>query len=244
MLTDLLVTRLPNGVTNQAPSSIFASVPFPLALNYHVFDEDFYTYTASQWTVTETQSGATQGVANPGNGGILALVNSAADDDLNAIQRVAGGISGESWLLDPDKKFFASFRFNVDDATDSDIVIGLQITDTTPLAVSDGIFLRKSDGDATLQLVAVKDSVEKTLNLVDLEDALITDDMTQVDLFYDGQGSSGRLYAAVNGTVVGYMEPGASFPDDEALTVSIAVQNGEAAAKTLWVDRFYFGQEI
>lgn len=252
-MNNLQVTRYPNGVVNQAENTIFGGqLPFPINLEQRVFDDDFYTYTAAQWTVTETQAGATQALLNPGDGGLLALVNSAADNDLNAIQRVAAGISGESWgPLLPGKRLWARFRIGVSDATDSDWVAGLQITDVTPLAVSDGIFFRKADDGTSIVLVCVKDAAETTLAVgtclaATVSAAGVQANFMNLDFFWDGQGATaGRLYAALNGVVAGYIEPGAaSFPDDEALTLSFAIQNGAAAAKTMWLDRALVIQDM
>lgn len=241
MFTDLTVTRFPNGINNVDVSSIFNSLKIPSPLGYNIFDENFYEYTAAQWTVTETQAGATQGLID-GNGGVLSLVNSAADNDLNAIQRIAAGISAESWLLDPAKKFFMRCRVNINNITLSDMIMGLQITDATPLAVSDGLFFRKSEGSATVNLVAVKNAVEAVLAVGSI---VIAPTYTDLDLFWDGQGvTDGRLYGALNGTIAGYIQPGASFPDDEPLTISLAVQNGSAAARTMNIDRVFIAQEI
>lgn len=241
-LNNISLTRFPNGVTNQAENTIFGgALPFPYWTNYRVFDEDFYEYIAAQWTVTETQAGATQGLVD-GNGGVLSLVNSAADNDLNAIQRIAAGVSAESWQLDPVKKLFMRCRVNVNNITLSDMIMGLQITDTTPLAVSDGLFFRKSEGAATVNMVAVKDSVEATLALGSI---VIAPTFTDLDLYWDGGGvANGRLYGALNGTIAGFIQPGVSFPDDEPLTVSLAVQNGSAAARTMQIDRVLIIQEV
>lgn len=251
-LNSLSVTRLPNGIVNQGENTIFGgSLPFPWNFDHRVFDDEFYTFTAAQWTVTETQAGATQAIANPGDGGLVALVNSAADNDLNAIQRVAAGVTGESWTLNPAKKLWGRFVIAASEATLIDWVAGLQITDATPLAVSDGLFFRKPEAGTAISLVAVKDSVESLLAVgtalgtgaVGATGAL-TGAMT-LDFFWDGQGATnGRLYAGYQGSVVGFSQPGVSFPDDEALTLSFAVQNGSAAARTLWIDRALVIQEI
>lgn len=252
-LNSLSVTRFSGGVTNQPESSIFGGqLPFPVNLGQRVFDDDFYTFTAAQWTVTETQAGATQAIANPGNGGLLALVNSAADNDLNAVQRVAAGVSAESWgPLDPAKRFWARFIIGASEATLMDWVVGLQITDATPLAVSDGFFFRKSEATTAINLVACKNATESLLSvgvaLASTVDAAgVQANFMTLDMFWDGQGvTNGRLYAAYQGTVVGVSQPGAaSFCDDEALTLSFAIQNGSAAARTGWLDRALIIQEI
>lgn len=247
------VTRFPNGVNNQPENSVFGGqLPFPINLGFRVFDDDFYEFFSTQWTVTETQAGATQAIANPGDGGLVALVNTAADNDLNAIQRVAAGVTAESWTLNPLKRLWARFIIAASEATLIDWVAGLQITDATPLAVTDGLFFRKSEATTAINLVSVKDSTESLLSIgvalgtgaVGATGAL-TGAMT-LDFFWDGQGTTnGRLYAAYQGTVVGVSQPGvASFPDDEALTLSFAVQNGSAAARTMWLDRALVIQEV
>lgn len=251
-INSLTVTRFPNGVNNQPENSVFGGqLPFPINLGFRTFDEDFYDFTAGQWTITETQAGATQAIANPGDGGLVALVNSAADNDLNAIQRVAANVTGESWTINPLKRLWA--RFIVAASTDTliDWICGLQITDATPLAVSDGIFFRKPEATTAISLVAVKGAVESLLAVgVALGTGAIgatgalTGAMT-LDFFWDGLGTTnGRLYAAYQGAVVGFSQPGVSFPDTEALTLSFAVQNGSAVARTMWLDRALVIQEI
>lgn len=252
-LNSLNVTRFPNGITNQGENTIFGGqLPFPVNLGQRVFEDDFYTFTAAQWTVTETQAGATQAIANPGNGGLIALVNTAADNDLNAIQRVAAGVTAESWgPLDPTKRLWARFQIGCSENNLADFVAGLQITDATPLAVSDGIYFRKSEGTTTIALVAAKDNVENQLAVgaalnSTVSAAGVQANFMTLDFFWDGLGlTNGRLYAAYQGTVIGNSTPGAaSFCDDEALTLSFAVQNGSAAARTMWIDRALVIQEI
>jgi hypothetical protein len=65
----------------------------------------------------------------------------------------------------------------------------------------------------------------------------------RLQAFYDGQGSDGRLYGALDGAIGSFSEPDVSFPDDEELTISFAVRAGEAAAKTLTLDRIVTIQE-
>ena len=49
-------------------------------------------------------------------------------------------------------------RFKLSDATQSDALVGLAITDTTAIdGVTDGIFFTKDDGDTNLDFVVEKD---------------------------------------------------------------------------------------
>ena len=140
-------TRLPSGINNQAASSLFANFPIPTANSLLTSFNDYFTYTAGDWVVTETQAGATQALT-AGSGGWLLLTNSAADDDLVALQKTPAMLD-----LSSTKQAWFSSRFKVSDATQSDVVIGMQVVDTTPLDVTDGIYFLKSDGAATVNIV-------------------------------------------------------------------------------------------
>lgn len=223
-------TRFPNGVTNVGEDSLFAAMGQLAPTKFHTYWEDFDYYTAANWTVTETQAGATQALAD-GDGGLLLLTNSAADDDLCALQKV-----GESYRFAAGKQLFFEARFKVSDATQSDIVMGLQITDTTPLDVSDGVFFIKPDGAATVNFLVEKNNTATTASAV----ATMADDtFIRLGFWYDGVAS---VYYFVNG-VLGGKSATTNLVDDEDLTVSFAIQNGEAAAKTMTVDYIFVAKE-
>jgi hypothetical protein len=120
-LIDNLVTRLPGGITNVAADSIFNSLKKPFPMLYHEFLDDFNDFVPTAWTVTETQAGATQ-ATSVGDGGLLLLTNSAADNDINQVQKAAG-----SFLPVVGKKFFMDCKFQLSDATQSDFAIGIQL---------------------------------------------------------------------------------------------------------------------
>lgn len=204
----------------------FASRPDPTQVVE--FFEDFMAFQAGDWTVTETQASATQARIDR-HGGWIALANSAADDDLNAIQHAF-----ESIRFAPGRKAWFECRFEVSHATESDVVIGLLIRDTTPLDVTDGVFFIKADGAATVQFVAEKDSNQSTVSAVA---TLVADTPVRLGFFYDGRGEF-RVFR--DGLHVGSVTPGANLCDDEDLTFSIALQNGDANARTLRVDYLHF----
>lgn len=232
-MANLLVTRFPNGVTNVAENDLFCNLAMPDPTQYHTYFDDFDTYTAAQWTVTETSATATQALAD-GDGGWLLLTNSTEDDSLNALQKV-----GESFLMESGKQAFFKARFKVSDATQSDVVIGLQITDATPLDVSDGIYFLKSDGAATVDLVCRKNATTGS-NTATAVATLSDDTFVTLGWYYDGQGN---LTYSVNNSVTGSMSASSSYLPDTELTVSFAIQNGAAAAKTMTVDYIYAAKQ-
>ena len=226
----MTTTRFPNGVTNVGEQSLFAELGQPAATLYHTYFEDFDYYTAADWTVTETQAGATQALTD-GDGGLLLITNTAADNDLVSLQKV-----GESFRFASGKPLFFEARFKVSDATQSDVVIGLQITDTTPLDVTDGVFFIKADGAATVDFLVEKNNTATTASAM----ATIADDTyIRLGFYYDGVSA---VQYFVNGSIAGSSVT-TNLPDDEDMTITIAIQNGEAAAKTMTVDYVYVAKE-
>ena len=223
-------TRFPNGVTNASEDSLFAQLGQPAATEFHTYFEDFDYYAAADWTVTETQAGATQALAD-GDGGLLLLTNTAADNDLVSLQKV-----GESFRFATGKKLFFEARFKVSDATQSDVVIGLQITDTTPLDVTDGVFFIKADGAATVNFRVEKNNTATTASSIA---TMANDTYIRLGFYYDGVSA---VQYFVNGTYTGSSVT-TNLPDDEDLTVTFAIQNGEAVAKTMTVDYIYVAKE-
>ena len=229
-MADLLVTRFPNGVTNVGEDSPFADLAMPAPTRFHTYFEDFDYYAAGDWTVTETDAGATQALTD-GDGGLLLITNTAADNDLVSLQK-----KGESFRFASGKKLFFEARFKVSDATQSDVVIGLQITDTTPLDVTDGVFFIKADGAATVNLLVEKNNTATTTSSVA---TMANDTFIRLGFYYDGASA---IEYSVDGVVTGTSVT-TNLPDDEDMTVTIAIQNGEAAAKTMTVDYVFVAKE-
>lgn len=228
-------TNFPFGLNNITRQNILGELKHLDPTQLHTFFNDFDNYIASNWIVTETQASATQALTDA-DGGVLLLTNSAADDDLNALQKV-----GESFRFQAGKKSFFKARFAVSDATQSDFVMGLQITDTTPLAVTDGVYFRKDDGDANLDFVVVKDSTASTATAIT---TVANNTYITVGFYYNGVDEV--VYAAStnsnNPTVLGKLAT-TNLPDDEDLTISFGIQNGEAVAKTMSIDYIFAAQE-
>lgn len=226
-------TRFPGGVTTAAKSTTLGQFGLPDPTGWHTFFDDFDRYAAAEWVVTETQAGATQALTDA-DGGVLLLTNSAADDDLNALQKV-----GESFLMEAGKKAFFRARFKVSDATQSDFIMGLQITDTTPLAVSDGIWFQKDDGDANLDVYCGKSAGAGTTSATAIH-TVVADTYLNVGWYYDGKGS---LLYFVNNAHKGTLDASSTFLPDTELTISFGIQNGEAVAKTMSVDFIFAAKE-
>lgn len=205
--------------------------------DWHEWFNDFDFYLATDWVITETGSG-TRAISQA-KGGILLITNAAADDDANFLQKrdVASGQVAEHFKWVSGKRMYFGARFKVSDATQSDFVMGLQITDTTPLAVSDGIYFRKDDGDNDLDCIVIKDSTS-TGSLAPSSKINLADDTYYVmEWYYDGKtaANGGMIQFFVDGVNVGNVDLD-NVNDDEEMCVSFGIQNGEAVAKSMSLD--------
>lgn len=228
-----VVTRFQYGVTNVGQDALFADMVQPDPTLFHQYFNDFDTYAAGDWVVTETDSNATEALT-AGDGGLLLITNTAADNDLVAMQKTPAAFS-----LTAGKKSFFRARFKVSDATQSDLVIGLQVVDTTPLDVTDGIYFLKADGATGISVICRKNATTGSTKADDIA-TLADDTFITLGWYYDGQGT---LAYEVNGNVVGSLVATSAYLPDSNVTVSFAIQNGEGVAKTMTVDYVYAAKE-
>jgi len=222
-----MTTHFTSGVTNVGTDSTLGKLKAPAPHKYHQYFNDFDTYLASDWTITTTEDGtgsASEALAD-GDGGVLLVTNAAGDNDHDFFQLVKEGFKFESG-----KQIGFHVRFKTNDATQTDIVAGLQLTDTSPLDVTDGVFFLKEDGAATISFIVEKDSTQSTLTL---PNSLADDTFMTLGFIYDPKDQKFHVFQnnVLAGTVVS-----TNAPDDEELTLSFGIQNGAAAAKTLSVD--------
>lgn len=227
------VTQFPNGAGTVADNSPWTAFKRPLPTQYHTYFNDFDTFTVAEWTITTTEAGAgsaTEALTD-GDGGLLLVTNDDADNDNDFFQKV-----GESFKFESGKKLFFEARFKTSDATQSDIVMGLQITDTSPLDVTDGVFFIKADDAATVDFRVEKDNTATTSSAVA---TMANDTFIRLGFYYNGVDA---VYPIVNGVPSAKLAT-TNLPDDEDLTVSFGIQNGAAAAKTLTVDYIWVSKE-
>ena len=227
-------TRFTSGVGTATKTSNTGYYGMPDPTKWITYFNDFTEYVSGDWTITTTEAGsgaATEALASTSAGGLLLITNDDADNDLDFFN-----LKTEAFKFVAGKKTFFKARFAVSDATQSDFVMGLQITDTTPLAVSDGVYFMKDDGDASLDFHVEKDGSDTTASAI----STVSDDtFLIVGFFYDGKSAIEYYVDDVKlGTSVT-----TNLPDDEELAVSFGIQNGAAAAKTMTVDYIFVSQE-
>jgi hypothetical protein len=179
------------------------------------------------WLATLVEAGAgetTVALKAGADSGALVITADANEDDGANVQML-----GEAFKLASGKPLYFGIKFQVSEATQSDFLLGLTITDNDALgAVTDGIYFRKVDGSTTCNLVLEKDSAETeaaALTVVAATDYVL-------EFYFDGTNVS----FWVNG-VEGTRPAVTNLPDDEWLSPIMHFLNGAAGAdKNLEVD--------
>lgn len=230
-------TRFPNGVSTNKRSEPLGMFGMPDPTEWHVWFDDFDNFEADQWVITRVGTTPTE-VSTSADGGVLLMTMAGTDDSSSSLQWSGDDNAGvnETFKFDLGKQLFFKSRFRVSDATQSDFVIGLQITDTTPLDVSDGVFFKKDDGDANLDFHVEKNNTATDALAIH---TVVANTFLTVAFYYDGVSS---VKAYVNNVQVANLAT-TNLVDDEELTISLHMQNGEAVAKTMSVDFIFVAKE-
>ena len=222
-------TNLYPGVSTSS-AGLGLDMPLFNPVDQAVFFDDFFKYlpSATDWVLTETQAGATQALAS-GQGGRLLFTNSAADNDLVSIQHAS-----TCFALAAGKRVWMQTRFQISDATQTDVFIGLAATDTSPIATvpSDFVAFTKDDEATTLNLKSAGSSTP-ILSLTSQGTFTAATDIT-AGFFYDGVS---KLFVYVNNVLVSTTTAAfASLFPSAVMSPIIALQNGDAVARTMNID--------
>jgi hypothetical protein len=204
--------------------------------DYFEFFNDFVRptdYDTNDWTLTTTEAGAGSATEAIGNlaGGVLVITNDAADNDADFFQstkEVFKFVSGKALEFEA--------RFKILEVLQCDFIMGLAITDTTPLDATDGIFFIKEDGEATFDFKVVKNSTATTKAgdaTTNPAQTLVADTYIKVGFYYDGVDDNIDIF--INDVRVGSAAI-TNAPDDEELAITFGLQNGEAVANVMSVD--------
>lgn len=229
--------RMTAGVSTANRGTTLFNYPRPDPTKVYEYFDDFEIYVSGDWTRTAVGAGTSALAADEPFGALL-LTNAAADND--SIQHQ---LTTENFTLTAGKKAWFKARFKVSDATQSDFLIGLAVLDTTLMGstdgdgVTDGIFFSKDDGDTSLDFQCQKDATTGQLRAAAI--ATVTTAYTTVGFEYDGLR---YIKYFVNDVHIGTMNltsTQATYLPDTPVTVSFAMQNGEAVAKTMHVDYIF-----
>ena len=226
-------THFTGGVSNVTSGNPLYEFGMLDPTKYHVFWDDFDTTPiAAQWTLTATSVGAgTSAITVPDADGGLARITTAANENDGIF---AEWIS-ETFKLEDGKKTFLKTRISVGDAIQSDWVVGLHSTDTTPQDATMRFLFESVDASA-----AVYFNVDD--NTTDTDSATIAtmadDTFITLAAYWDGIDAI-KVYA--NDVLVDTMSsidvPGAE------MAVGFGYLNGAAGAETTDVDYILVAKE-
>lgn len=227
-------TRFPSGLTNVTEQHPFGYYPNVDALKSHQYVNDFDNFTAANWTITKTGTGTTAIIA--GDGGLLALTNTAASGDLIELQ-----LPFATYSFTAGRRMIYKALVQVDDATNAEFFLGLQNTNTDATAATDGAYFHKASGGTSIDFVTVSGSTVTTIAAVATMTAAT---LTSLAFFYDGK-SEIRIYYNSNqvstqptiAAPLGYTlnNPTTALPTGN-MNITTMIKNGTAAARTLTVD--------
>lgn len=232
-------SRFPSGVTNSRASADMGSLPFPDPTKYVTWFDDFHDYDAAQWVITTVEAGgasATEAVSSV-DGGVLVITNDENDTDADYLQwaGVTGTSVVETFKFVAGKKLWFKARWKLSAVVDLAAVIGLQITDTSPVDVTDGVFFIKADTSTTLNLLVEKNNTATTTAV----GTMAADTYVVTSFYYNGKDA---IEVFLNDVKVGTSAV-TNLPDDEDLTISFGILNGAAVAHAMSVDYIFVAKE-
>jgi len=192
---------------------------------------DFLIWDTDHWNITKVEAGYGDAAAALVNtrGGVLQVTNAGGDNDAYQAQ-----LKGEPFKLLTSKFTYFEVKFKCSEKTQVDLLFGLCITDTTLIAgMSDGVYWRKDDGDAYLDCVSIKDGEATEKEEIA---SIVADTWIRLGFYFDGYST---ITPFVNGTEYTSQNITTNLANDEELTPSFAIMNGEEAAKVLSLDYLF-----
>ncbi len=227
--------RLTAGVSTAVKGSPLFNYPCPDPFKVFTYANDFDNYVAGDWTVTAVGA-STAAITDAANGRLL-LTTAGAENDGVQLQKV-----GEAFLPVAGKKMWFEVKFKVSDATQSDFLFGVAVTDTAAIAasgdgVTDGIFFQKDDASTSVTLYCQKDTTTGQTSAASIA-TVVADTDLRLGFEYDG-GTAIKYF--VDGVHKGTLSltTAAGFLPDTECRVTMAFLTGAAAIITCSVDYIF-----
>ena len=217
-----VTTNLFSGMTNALLGTALETYIGMDPTTVHQYFNDFDVFTSGDWTNTATHTPTNQLVA--GNGGILELINSTTSADLDQLTLKVATFAFTAGL-----QLWFKTRFSIGDATNSEIILGLQNLNTNAFAATDGVWFQKNAAGTTGNILVAKSSTTTTSTQAL---TLVANTYANVGFYYDGAALNVYMNDVASGTVAVTNLPASSTN----LAVTMAVANGTAAGQTLLVD--------
>ncbi len=238
-------TAFPNGVSNCDPWQAMSQSGVPDPSFSQLYHNEFNTYTAADWTVSNVGVTPTNALVAE-VGGVLLNTTTAGATDSTYLQLTTAGFQ----LIVGTHHFFKC-RLKLSDATNSAAYAGLIMTSATPLSANDGLFFYKATGQKAWILRSIVGGVATDLALPAIA---VAANATYQELSFhvDPQGNVEAFFNPTTGAFTQVAVGGtrgrvASFNPtvtQALLAPSFGILNGAAAAKTLSVDYITVSSEL
>lgn len=221
------MTRFPNGLSTRKSTDPFGQYFHPDQTDEHRYIDDFNVFSATNWTTTVVGTSTPALVA--GDGGILGITTSATSADSTFMQKTIEGYSMETG-----KPAWFAARLQVSSLTTA-IVMGLQVTDTTPLDGTDGIYFLSTTATGAITGIVRKNATTGSASVAC--GTLVAATYTELAWYWDGKDTVAFYQDRVQkGSITGVA---VNYLPDTTMTISFGVQSNSATAKTMLIDYFY-----
>lgn len=222
-----------SGISNASRNSTLAAMGQLDPTKFLTYFDDFiHEPLSTEWTITATSAGSgTSAISTPDLDGGCARITTAANEDDGLFAQTIG----EVFLLNSSKKTWIKTRFQVGDAIQSDLIIGLHSTDTTPQDATMRFLFESVDGSAALYFNNDNNTDDNDSSTVaTLED----DTFVTVGAYYDGNGN---IQLFLNDALVTTMT--SQTPPGAEMAVGFGYLNGAAGAETTDIDYIFVCKE-
>ena len=183
------------------------------------------------WSPTEGGAGTTDGVITGVAGGEFLVTTAANEDDGVNMQ-----IKGESYKCEDGKPLYFGIKIKISDATESDLFIGVGITDTAwGDGLTDGIYYEKLDGGTGVSAVTEDDAETQTDNV-----SVMDTSYHIYEFYYDGvlttAATAGTVTFWIDGVQVAQHTTAANISIDTELTPTVEYLTGAGGVDTFSID--------
>lgn len=187
---------------------------------------DFIGFAAADWTITTTEAGAGTASEAVGDakGGVLVITNDDGASDADYLK-----LAAETFTFEASKKLYFGARWKVSDADGCSAIMGLHVSDTSPLDAANGLFFSiDDDTDSALDFKAVSSDASTTEKAA--VHTVADDTFMVTEFYYDGNDTI-ELY--IDGEAAGSL-PITNAPTTE-LTVGFGLLGASDVMSVDWV---------
>lgn len=204
----------------------------PAAQSFWLEDFFYWDTDETEWDIDDvganTRAPATSA---PTAGGVLLVTLANADNNKCTMQKI-----GHSFVPTKGKNLWFECRFQMSEVTQSEVLVGLVVTDTTPLTNTDGIYFRKDDGDVSLDFESNVSSVASSDSAIH---SMVADEYVTVGFKVTG---TEKIEYYVNGVKKGEVDDVPTVPLRPTFHIQDGDTGGTVGAQTGSIDYMCAGQ--